>query len=89
MLARLIWQTMDSGAGKTSTLSGVKVSLWHPIIVIVYQSWTLLGSSVEDRRRTDLASRSSPEGSCLSFEPQGGAREGGSVAHPVAVPELL
>ena len=80
---------MDSGAGKTSTLSGAKVSLWHPIIVSLYQPWTLLGSSVEDRWRTDLTSRGSPEWSCLSFEPQGGPRERGSVAHTIAVSELL
>ena len=104
MSTRLVWKAVDSGAGEASTLSGVKVSLWHPIIVSLYQSWTLLGSSVEDRRWTNLTSWASPERSSLGLKEQGGSGEGeimmvltkslkpgegGSVAHAVAVPELL
>ena len=96
---------MDSGAGEASTLSGVNVSLWNPVIVVALeQSCTLLGSSVEDRRWTNLTSWASPERSSLGLKEQGGSGEGeimmvltkslrpgegGSVAHTVAVPELL
>ena len=96
---------MDSGAGEASTLSGVNVSLWNPVIVVgLEQSCTLLGSSVEDRRRTNLTSWASPERSSLGLKEQGWSGEGeimmvltkslkpgegGSVAHAVAVPELL
>ena len=96
---------MDSGAGEASTLSGVNVSLWNPVIVVgLKQSCTLLGSSVEDRRWTNLTGWASPERSSLCLKEQGGSGEGeimmvlakslkpgegGSVAHAVAVPELL
>ena len=76
MSTRLVWKAVDSGAGEASTLSGVKVSLWHPIIVSLYQSWTLLGSSVEDRRWTNLTSWASPERSSLGLKEQGGSGEG-------------
>ena len=105
MSTRLVWKAVDSGAGEASTLSGVNVSLRHPVIVVALeQSCTFLGSSVEDRRWTNLTSWASPERSSLCLKEQGGSGEGeimmvltkslkpgegGSVAHTVAVPELL
>ena len=77
MSTRLVWKAVDSGAGEASTLSGVKVSLWNPVIVVgLEQSCTLLGSSVEDRLWTNLTGWASPERSSLCLKEQGGSGEG-------------
>ena len=77
MSTRLVWKAVDSGAGEASTLSGVNVPLWHPVIVVgMEQSCALLGSSVEDRRWTNLTGWASPERSSLGLKEQGGSGEG-------------